>query len=147
MKPETALKGPDQPVPIVSDLDAGERVSYQELLHGVIESLKVSGGCLVRNFISQETVKELNDDFAPYFDKAKQLKSTKHVFHAYDRSKRPRLIPCSCCLTGDFWAKETRRITGCMGKSDAYALKVVGNELWHDVGRHFLTSTLHWWVS
>lgn len=34
-----------------------------------------------------------------------------------------------------------------MGKSDAYALKVVGNELWQEVGRHFLTSTLHWWVS
>ena len=34
-----------------------------------------------------------------------------------------------------------------MGKSDAYSLKVVGNELWQDVGRHFLTSTLHWWVS
>lgn len=34
-----------------------------------------------------------------------------------------------------------------MGKSDAYALKVVGNQLWQDVGRYFLTSTLHWWVS
>ena len=33
-----------------------------------------------------------------------------------------------------------------MGKSDAYALKIVGNDLWQDVGRHFLTSTLHWWV-
>ena len=34
-----------------------------------------------------------------------------------------------------------------MGKSDAYALKVAGDSLWQDVGRHFLTSTLHWWVS
>ena len=34
-----------------------------------------------------------------------------------------------------------------MSKSDAYSLKVVGNDLWQDVGRHFLTSTLHWWVS
>lgn len=34
-----------------------------------------------------------------------------------------------------------------MGKSETYALEIVGNELWQDVGRYFLTSTLHWWVS
>lgn len=77
MTAETAVNGPDQPLPGVSDLDAGERVPYQELLQGVIESLKISGGCLLRNFISQEIVKELNDDFAPYFEKAKPLKSTQ----------------------------------------------------------------------
>ena len=99
MKQETAVRGPDQPVPVVSDLDARERVSHQDLLHGVVESLKISGGCLLRNFISQQTVKELNDDFAPYFDKAKQLKSTKHIFYAYDWSERPRLIPCSFCTS------------------------------------------------
>ena len=84
MTPETAVSGPDQPLPRVGDLDAGERVPYQELLQGVIESLEVSGGCLLRNFISQEIVKELNDDFAPYFDKAKPLKSTRYLFHAFD---------------------------------------------------------------
>ncbi|KAL8950905.1 MAG: hypothetical protein Q9222_003083 [Ikaeria aurantiellina] len=113
--------GLNQALPRVQDLDAGGRVPHQELLEAVIESLKVSGGCLLRNFISQDTVRELNDDFAPYFKEAKALKS-------------------------DFWAKETRRITGCMGKSDAYALQVVGSQLWQDVGRHFLTSTLHWWL-
>ena len=87
MTPEAAVNGPDQPLPRVSDLDASERVPHQELLQGVIESLKISGGCLLRNFISQETVKELNDDFAPYFDKAKPLKSMKYLFHAYDRSE------------------------------------------------------------
>ena len=35
-----------------------------------------------------------------------------------------------------------------MSKSDAYALHVVGNELWQEVGRHFLTSKLRWnWAS
>ena len=86
MTPETALTGHDQ-LPEVSDLDAGQRIPYQELLRGVIESLKISGGCLLRNFIKQETVKELNDDFAPYFDKAKPLKSTKYLSYAYDRSQ------------------------------------------------------------
>lgn len=99
MTSETAVTGPDQPLPRVSDLDASERLPYQELLQGVIESLKISGGCLLRNFISQEIVKELNDDFAPYFDMAKPLKSTKHLFHAYDRSEQPRLIPCSFCTS------------------------------------------------
>ena len=79
MVQETAVTCSDQPSR-VSDLDAGERIPYQDLLQGVIESLKISGGCLLRNFISQETVKELNDDFAPYFDKAKPLKSTIYIF-------------------------------------------------------------------
>lgn len=84
MAQRTAVTGSEQPLPEVSILKAGERVPVQELLQGVIESLKISGGCLLRNFISQETVKELNDDFAPYFDKAKPLKSTKHLFQAHD---------------------------------------------------------------
>lgn len=74
----TAVIGLDQqPLPRISDFDASGRVPHQELLHGVVESLKISGGCLLRNFISLETVKQLNDDFAPYFDQAEPLKSTK----------------------------------------------------------------------
>lgn len=96
---ESAVTGPDLPLPGVSNFDAGERVPYQELLHGVIESLKISGGCLLRNFISKETVKELNNDFAPYFDKAKPLKSTKYFFQAYDRLEQHRLIHCSFCTS------------------------------------------------
>ena len=96
---ETAVTAPDQPLPGVGDFDAGGQVPYQELLQGVVESLKISGGCLLRNLISQETVKELNDDFVPHFDKAKPLKSTKYIFHAYDRSEPPRLIPYSFCTS------------------------------------------------
>ena len=73
----TAVTGPEQPLPDISDLDASDRVPYQELFQAVVESLKISGACLLRNFISQETVKELNDDFAPYFAEAQPLKSTK----------------------------------------------------------------------
>ena len=83
------MPGPDQPLPRVSELDAGGWIPPHELLQSVIESLKISGGCLVRNFISQETIKELNNDFAPYFDKAKPLKSTKHLFQysCHDQSE------------------------------------------------------------
>lgn len=92
MTQQTVVAGPDRPLPEIGDLDAGgERVPYQELLQGVIESLKVSGGCLLRNFISRETVHELNGDFVPYFDQAQQLKSTIYLF---SRSEQPRLIPC-----------------------------------------------------
>lgn len=77
MASATAVNGLNhQPLPEVSDLDAGDGVPRQDLLQRVIDSLKVSGGCIVRNFISQETVKQLNDDFAPYFERAEPLKST-----------------------------------------------------------------------
>jgi hypothetical protein len=99
MAQKTAGTGPDQPLPGVSDFDVGERVPYPELLQGVIESLKICGGCLLRNFISQETVNELNNDFVPYFDKAEPLKSTEYLFHVYDRSEQPRLIPCCFCTS------------------------------------------------
>ncbi|KAL8659879.1 MAG: hypothetical protein Q9202_006905 [Teloschistes flavicans] len=115
------LNGRAHNLPEVGDFDTSDRIPHEKLLQQVVESLKISGGCVIRSFISQDTVKELNHDFAPYFDRAKPLKS-------------------------DFWAKETRRVTGCMGKSKAYALDVVGNDLWQEVGRYFLTSTLHWWV-
>lgn len=46
------LPGPDYPLPVVSDLDAGERVPDQEFLQKAIESLKISGGSLLRNLIS-----------------------------------------------------------------------------------------------
>lgn len=90
----TAGIGPDQQsLPRISDFDASGRVPHQELLQGVIESLKISGGCLLRNFISQETVKELNDDFAPYFDRAEPLKSMRFLpLPRFDWSGRPRLI-------------------------------------------------------
>lgn len=86
MTQKTAVSGPDQPLPVVSDFDASERVPYQELRQGVVESLKISGGCLLRNFISQETAKELNDDFAPYFNEARPLKSMECLFTLMTRA-------------------------------------------------------------
>ena len=86
---ETRAIGLESLLPEIKDFDAGNQLPHQELLQGVIESLKISGGCLIRHFVSSETVKELNDDFAPYFDKSKPLKSENHFPHAYDGQSNP----------------------------------------------------------
>lgn len=77
--PDEILAGPDQPLPRVSDLDATASTSHQQLLEQVIESLRVSGGCILRNFITPAVREELNRDFAPHFAKATPLKSTKEL--------------------------------------------------------------------
>ena len=70
------LAGPAQPLPRVGDLDADASISHQQLLQEVIESLRVSGGCIIRNFLKPGVREKLNNDFAPHFAKAKPLKST-----------------------------------------------------------------------
>lgn len=77
--PDEALAGPDQPLPRVGDVDTKASTSHQQLLQQVIESLRVSGGCIIRNFITPGVREELNRDFAPHFAKAKPLKSTKSL--------------------------------------------------------------------
>lgn len=77
--PDDILAGPDQPLPRVSDLDAEASISHEQLLHQVIESLRVSGGCVIRHFITPGVREELNSDFAPHFARAKPLKSTKSL--------------------------------------------------------------------
>lgn len=66
--------GVHRPIPELGDIDAGGRTA-QDVFPRVIDSLKISGGCIVRNFIPQKTVNQLNEEFAPYFDQAQQLKS------------------------------------------------------------------------
>lgn len=76
---DEVLAGPDQPLPRVSDLDAEAFTSHQQILEQVIESLRVSGGCIIRKFITPRAREELKCDFAPHFAKAKPLKSTKSL--------------------------------------------------------------------
>ena len=51
-------------------------------------------------------------------------------------------------VKGDFYPKESRRVTGCVGKSREFAISIVGNEIFQAVGRYFLSTQLQWnWVS
>ena len=70
--PDT-LAGPNRPPPPVSDIDAASFEDEQDLVREIIESLRISGGCVVRNFIEKQDVQKLGRDFAPHFAKAKAL--------------------------------------------------------------------------
>ena len=63
--------GPDRPVPQVSDVDLANRVSQQHVIEAIVESLKVSGACIVRNMVSKEGLEEIEKDIRPHLNTAK----------------------------------------------------------------------------
>lgn len=42
------------------------------------------------------------------------------------------------------WPPRTMEVMECLGKSKAFAINVVGNELWQEVGEYFLTRKLEY---
>ncbi|KAI9793231.1 MAG: hypothetical protein M1816_000652 [Peltula sp. TS41687] len=116
------VMGPDSPLPKVADLDSRSYASQEALVQDINESLRSAGGCVIRHLLSRETVNEIEREVRPYLDAAQPWK-------------------------GDFWPPETRKVMGLMGKSEQFALNVVGNPVWQKVGEHFLTSVLaDYWV-
>lgn len=67
---------PDRPVPQVSDVDLAHQVSQQDVIEAVIESLKVSGACIVRNMVSKEGLDEIEKDIEPHLNTAKVWQGT-----------------------------------------------------------------------
>ena len=68
--------GPDRPVPQVSDVDLASQDSRQHIVEAVIESLKVSGACIVRNMVSKEGLDEIEKDIRPHLNTAKVWQGT-----------------------------------------------------------------------
>ena len=64
------VQTPDSPLPAVSDLDSKAYKSQDVLLADIIESLRVSGGCVIRNLVSENLVKEVEGEVRPYLEKA-----------------------------------------------------------------------------
>lgn len=89
-KPQT---GPDRPVPQVSDVDLASPVS-QHVIEAVIESLKVSGACIVRNMVSKEGLDEIEKDIRPHLNTAKVWQGT----HIHYSTEHPQYItsPRAC---------------------------------------------------
>ncbi|KAI9703844.1 MAG: hypothetical protein M1836_007616 [Candelina mexicana] len=116
------LMGPHSKIPVPADLDVLTAKSEDRLVEEIIESIRVSGGCVIRNMVGKDVIEQLERDFRP------------HIIN--DKS-----------WNGDFWPPETRRVMGCLGKSKTFALRIIGNSIWQKVGEHFLSSTLKYnWV-
>jgi ectoine hydroxylase-related dioxygenase (phytanoyl-CoA dioxygenase family) len=116
------VNGSHAPLPEVGDLDSKSYASEDALVKDIIESMRTSGGCIIRRLLSRETVAEIEKDVRPYLSAAE-------------------------AWNGDFWPPETRKVMGLMGKSEKFALNVVGNPIWQRIGEHFLTSVLNdYWV-
>lgn len=68
--PTTPAQSPDSALPKVSDLDSKAYLSQDSLLADIIESLRVSGGCVVRNLVAPDVLKEIEGEVRPHLDKA-----------------------------------------------------------------------------
>jgi len=98
---ETELKSSTSPLPEVKSFDAST-VTIDEL----VTAIRVAGGVVIKNVISVEETKKIENDIRPWLDKDKAWES------------------------GEFFPKETRRAFGLASKSPTFATKVIGNPLW-----------------
>lgn len=75
-KPEKPLMGPDQPLPHVSELNVSTAASVENLLNDIVGSLRVSGGCVVRNMIGKDVLDQLDAEITPHLKAAKPAPGT-----------------------------------------------------------------------
>ncbi|KAI0126184.1 hypothetical protein BJ170DRAFT_463100 [Xylariales sp. AK1849] len=87
----------------------------------VVASLKRTGGCVLRNFLSTEDMDRLNTEIRPYIEADEPWE-------------------------GDFFPKETRRVYGLAGKSPFYMQKIPSNPLYQSVCEEFLTTKTTVWT-
>ncbi|OCK85619.1 hypothetical protein K432DRAFT_342843 [Lepidopterella palustris CBS 459.81] len=111
-KPKQASK-----VPRISKLDFTTYQNEHDLINDIIESLKLSGGCIIRNMYQKSTLDAMEREIRPYIEATRKAEK-------------------------DFVPSSTKMVTGLLSKSRTYALSVAGNSIWHRVSEHFLTSTL-----
>lgn len=106
--------------PTVAKLNFEAYENEKGLIADITQSLKVSGGCIVRSMYQQNTIDALEEDIRPHIC---AIKKADH--------KRENFVPSS-----------TRMVTGLLSKSRTYAFSVAGNHIWHRVCEQFLTSRL-----
>ncbi|KAF2491490.1 PhyH-domain-containing protein [Lophium mytilinum] len=107
-------------IPKVSVIDLNTYETEEHLTDDIISSLKVSGGCIIRNMYQQSTLDAMEQEIRPYINATGKA-----------TNKREDFVPSS-----------TKLVTGLLSKSRTYALSVAGNKAWRTVCDHFLTSTL-----
>ena len=118
-----AGKSDPRPIPKVPDLDCRSYTSGDALVHDIIEGVKGAGLCVVRQIIKPDILAKIGAEMKQH-------------------------VPQAASTPGEFWPRETRKISSLLSKSETYALNLVGNPVWQKVGEYFLTSTLEdYWVS
>lgn len=106
--------------PKIAALDCSIYESQDDLITDIIQSLKLSGGCLVRGMYSQQTLDDMEKKIRPHIEATQKADA-----------KRENFVPST-----------TKMVTGLLSKSRTYALSVAGNKTWHRVCDHFLSSRL-----
>lgn len=81
----------------------------------LVKSISAYGGIIIRNFLSLDTVKKIEKDIRPYIDNDKTW-------------------------SGEFFPKETRRVTGLARKSTTFVDSMIMNPLWLHLTHELLTS-------
>jgi hypothetical protein len=120
------LKSAHSSIPKIADIDCASYSQEEELVADIIQSLKLSGGCIVRGMYHQTTLDAIEHEIRPYIQS----------------------IPKANTQREDFVPSSTKMVTGLLSKSRTYALSVVGNKTWHRVCEHFLSSRLsNSWVN
>lgn len=61
---------PDGQLPEVSHVDLADAVSQEQAVGEIIESIKLSGACIVRNMVSTKALDEIERDIRPHLDTA-----------------------------------------------------------------------------
>jgi ectoine hydroxylase-related dioxygenase (phytanoyl-CoA dioxygenase family) len=88
----------------------------------VIEGMKRVGGVVIRNIVSKDSLAQMEKDFRPYLEADTPWEAGN-----------------------DFFPPSTRRAFGLIAKSRAFALDIIGNELYNAVCERFLTTKQYAW--
>ncbi|KAL2068432.1 hypothetical protein VTL71DRAFT_16530 [Oculimacula yallundae] len=87
----------------------------------LVKSIIVNGGVIIRNFLDIDAVKTIEHDVRPYIDADKSW-------------------------SGEFFPKQTRRVTGLAAKSPTFLNSMIMDPLWNYLTRSLLTSRHTSWA-
>jgi hypothetical protein len=62
--------------PKVSRLDFSSYDSQDDLVYDIVESMKLSGGCIIRNMIPKDTLNSMASEIRPHLDQVQQADCT-----------------------------------------------------------------------
>ncbi|OAA38538.1 Cytochrome P450 [Metarhizium rileyi] len=91
------------------EINAKAFASADALAEGVIHCLKAAGACVIRQLYNEETVAKIDEEVEPYLTKENNL---------------------------TYFQENVVTAAGLAGKSETFAVEVIGNPMWTAVGDH-----------